>query len=58
MNGLFKKYIRREWVHIKATYEKLTTLITISSEKAKESFTINSLNVIAESLGIKNFESL
>ena len=56
MNGLFKKYIRR--VHIKATDEKLTTLITISSEKAKESFTINSLNVIAESLGIKNFESL
>ena len=58
MNGLFKKYMKEEWVHIKATQEKLNTLITISSEKAKESFTINSLNVIEESLGAKNFESL
>ena len=58
MNGLFKKYMREEWVHIKATHEKLNTLITISSENGKESFTTNSLNVIEEGLGTKNFESL
>ena len=31
---------------------------TTSSAKAKESFTVNSLNVIEESLGTENFASL
>ena len=36
----------------------LLSWCTISSAKAKESLTVNSLNVIKESLGTKNFTSL
>ena len=38
--------------------KSLLYLCTISSGKAKESFTIHSLNLIEESLGTKNFASL
>ena len=37
---------------------KKSSLCTISSPKAKESFTVNSLKVINESLGTKNLASL
>ena len=38
--------------------KSLPSCCTISSAKAKESFTVNSLNVNEESLGTKNFASL
>ena len=38
--------------------KSLPSWCTVFSTKAKESFTVNSLNVIEESLGTKNFESL
>ena len=39
-------------------FKSLLSWCTISSAKAKESFTVNSLNVIEENLGTKNFASL
>ena len=38
--------------------KSLLSWCTISSAKAKESFTVNSLKVIEESLGTKNLASL
>ena len=38
--------------------KSLSACCGISSAKANESFTVNSLNLIEESLGTKNFESL
>ena len=39
-------------------FKSLLSWCTISSAKTKESFTVNSLNVIEENLGTKNFASL
>lgn len=47
-----------KWVNIKTAHQKLLFWCKISSAKAKDSFTVNLLNVIEESLGTENFASL